>query len=183
MTLRTTLRILCAAPLALVLSCAASLDSAKGDTTAKPAPAPSTPAAHHASADDVRPYSETADAMADADAAIARAQANGTNALLVLGGNWCHDSRGLAWKFGEPELADLIADNYELVYIDVGHRDRNLKVAERFGVTRLRGTPTVLIVDGDGALLNADSVHDWSTAASRSMDETTAYFSRWRRDE
>jgi len=179
MALRIILRTLCIAPMALVLGCAASPYS--GEASAGTETATHTPAAHHDPANDPRPFSATANAMADADAAIARAQANGTNALLILGANWCHDSRGLAWKFGEPELADLIAKNYELVYIDVGHRDRNLEIAQRFGVVRLRGTPTVLIVDSEGALLNGDSVHDWTSAASRSMDDTTAYFSRWRR--
>ncbi len=124
-----------------------------------------------------RPFDETRDAMADVDAALARAEARGVRALLVLGGNWCHDSRGLAAKFGTPALAALIAGKYELVWVDVGRRDRNLDVAKRFGVGDLLGTPTVLIVSPAGALLNAGSVHDWRDAASRSQAEILAYFS------
>lgn len=123
-----------------------------------------------------RPFDEARDAMADVDAALARAEARGVRALFVLGGNWCHDSRGLAAKFETPALAALIAEKYELVWVDVGHRDRNLTVARRFGVGDLLGTPTVLIVSPGGDLLNADSVHDWRNAASRSEAETVAYF-------
>ena len=125
-----------------------------------------------------RPFDEARDAMADVDAALARAEARGVRALLVLGGNWCHDSRGLAANFERPELAALIAEKYELVWVDVGRRDRNLEVAKRFGVGDLLGTPTVLIVSPAGDLLNADSVHDWRDAASRSEAETLAYFAR-----
>ncbi|MEQ8936185.1 MAG: thioredoxin family protein [Amphiplicatus sp.] len=125
-----------------------------------------------------RPFDETRGAMADVDAALARAEVRGARTLLVLGGNWCHDSRALAAKFETPELAALIVEKYELVFVDVGHRDRNLDVAKRFGVGDLLGTPTVLIVSPAGELLNADSIHDWRDAASRSEAETVAYFSK-----
>src|SRR5262249_10173951 len=98
---------------------------------------------------------------------------------LVLGGNWCHDSRGLAAKFETPDLAALVAKNYELVWVDVGHRDKNMDVPKRFGVNDLLGTPTILILSADGELLNGDSVHDWRNAASRTLDETSAYFEKW----
>ncbi|NJM36304.1 MAG: thioredoxin family protein, partial [Rhodomicrobium sp.] len=106
-----------------------------------------------------------------------RARAAGVRALLVLGGNWCHDSRGLAAKFEDPALAPIIRERYELVWVDVGRRDRNLDIAKRFGVHELIGTPTVLVVSPGGALLNAESVHDWRTADSRSLEETITYFS------
>lgn len=129
--------------------------------------------------DDPRPFDASADAMMDVDIALTAARASGRNVLLALGGNWCHDSRGLAAKFGEPELAAVIAENYELVWVDVGYRDRNLDVAARFGVDALYGTPTVLILSPEGELLNADTVHDWRTADSIPYEETLAYFQRF----
>ena len=126
--------------------------------------------------DNPRPFDETRDATLDVDAALAQAQISGKRVLLVLGGNWCHDSRGLAAKFQDPTLAKLISENYELVWVDVGYRDRNLHVAQRFGVLQILGTPTVLILSPAGELLNADSVHDWRTADSKPFDETFDYF-------
>ncbi len=134
--------------------------------------------AHHDG--DVRPFNESRDAMADVDAALERARHGGRNALLILGGNWCHDSRGLAADFERPELSEVIAAGYELVFVDVGYRDRNLDVAARFGVMELYGTPTVLIVSPAGALLNRESVHDWRTAASKPYADTLDYFRRYR---
>ncbi len=137
---------------------------------------------HHAD-DNLRPFDETRNAMMDVDAALASAGIRGKRVVLVLGGNWCHDSRGLAGKFEEPELAAVIADYYELVWVDVGHRDRNLNVAMRFGVPQIFGTPTVLILSSEGALLNKESVHDWRTADSKPYDETLGYFMRFAQDE
>jgi hypothetical protein len=124
-------------------------------------------------------FDPEASAMAEVDAALARADARGANAIVVLGANWCHDSRGLAWRFTQPEVAPLIAQSYELVYVDVGFRDKNLDVARRFGVEEIRGTPTVLVLSPEGALLNADSVERWRTASLASLGEVTVYFGRW----
>ncbi|WP_428407767.1 thioredoxin family protein [Hyphococcus sp.] len=129
--------------------------------------------------DDPRPFDDARNAMADVNAALDRAQLNGKNVLLVLGGNWCHDSRGLAAKFEREELAGVIDDGYEVVWVDVGRRDRNLDVAQRFGVDDLYGTPTVLVLSPEGELLNRDSVHDWRTADSKPYDETLRYFERF----
>lgn len=135
------------------------------------------------SEDGLRPFDENANAMADVDAALAAAKARGTRVLVVLGGNWCHDSRGLAKKFQDPELAALIAENYELVWVDVGHRDKNMDVPARFGVHGLIGTPSILILSAEGALLNADSVHDWRNADSETFAKVYDYFAEWARDE
>ncbi|WP_375205260.1 thioredoxin family protein [Hyphococcus sp.] len=125
---------------------------------------------------DPRPFDDSRNAMADVNAALAAAKASGKNVLLVLGGNWCHDSRGLAAKFEQDDLAAVIAENYELVWVDVGYRDRNLEVPRRFGVPELYGTPTVLILSPYGDLLNRDSVHEWRTADSKPYEETLSYF-------
>lgn len=130
----------------------------------------------NAQASGPRPFDESADATQDVDAALSAAQSSGKLVLLVLGGNWCHDSRGLAAKFETEPFRSLIEANYQTVWVDVGHRDRNLDIARRFGVDRIVGTPTVIILSPDGALLNSDTVHDWRTADSRTLADAVAYF-------
>lgn len=126
--------------------------------------------------DEPRPFDEETDAMQAVDAALLAAKANGKRPLLIFGGNWCHDSRGLAKKFEVEPLRSLIASNYVPVWVDVGHRDKNLGVASRFGVEKLLGTPTVLILSPGGELLNAESVHDWRNADSKTLEEAIDYF-------
>ena len=131
-------------------------------------------ASHHDN--DPRPYDSDRNAMVDVDAALAAAKSSNKRVILSLGGNWCHDSRGLARNLETPPLSTLVQDRYELVYVDVGHRDKNLDVPARFGVQELYGTPTVLILDSDGTLLNRETVHEWRTADSIPFDETYEYF-------
>lgn len=126
-------------------------------------------------------FDASADAAADVDAALARAKDRNTKVLLVMGGDWCPDSRGLAWRLEQPEVAPLVADGYELVFVDVGFRDRNLDIAQRYGV-ELHGTPTVLVLSPEGELLNPESVESWRDASRRRTQEVASYLQRWAPD-
>jgi len=121
---------------------------------------------------EARAFSATADARADVDAALARAAASGKRVLLVLGANWCHDSRALAGWLETPRLAALVAAHYELVFVDVGQPQtgagRNLDIAQRFGLAEMAGTPALIVLTPDGAPVNRDTAASWRDAASRS---------------
>jgi thiol-disulfide isomerase/thioredoxin len=137
------------------------------------APAPKTaataPAHPEARVYDVRP-----DAGGDVDAALARAAANGKRVLLVMGANWCHDSRAMAGWLETPRFAALVAAHYEVVFVNVGMPQsgdgHNLDIARRFGLTEFPGTPAVLVLTADGQLVNAETAASWRNAASRSED-------------
>ena len=118
------------------------------------------------------------DAAADVDAALERAAATGKSVLLVMGGSWCHDSIALADLFASQRFQTMLAPRYELVFIDVGHRDRNLDIARRFGLAGIEGTPTVLILGPDGNPRNLDDAPRWRNAASRKPDAVYRHFSR-----
>jgi thiol-disulfide isomerase/thioredoxin len=120
-----------------------------------------------------QPYDAKADAAAQFDAAQSRARADGKKVLLVMGANWCHDSRALAGWLETPRFRQLVAEKYELVFVDVGSpqsgEGRNLDLASRYGI-EIKSTPTVLILSSEGALLNAKAASKWGNAASRSED-------------
>ncbi|MEO1015146.1 MAG: serine hydrolase [Pseudomonadota bacterium] len=128
---------------------------------------------------EARPFQKGRDAAFDVDSALREAAQSGKTVALVLGANWCHDSRGLAGRLRQPQFASLIDRGFHLVYVDVGQRDRNIDIARRFGIDELKGTPTVLFVSPEGALLNPDTVHDWRNAASRTRQETLDYFAQF----
>lgn len=123
---------------------------------------------------EARSYAVTADPMAQVDSALARAAARDTRVLLVLGANWCHDSRALAGWLETPRFAALVAARYELVYVNVGMPQtgdgHNLDVARRFGLEAMPGTPALLVIRPDGSPVNADNAASWRNAASRSED-------------
>jgi thioredoxin-like negative regulator of GroEL len=125
---------------------------------------------------EAKPFDEHRDATADADAAIARAKANKHKVILVFGANWCGDSRALAGWFESSRFKSMLDANYELVWVDVGQKDRNLDLARRFGLDGIKGTPTVLILDPKGQPINLDDAPSWKNARSRSEDEIYTAF-------
>jgi thiol-disulfide isomerase/thioredoxin len=126
-----------------------------------------------------QPFDQEADASALIDAALARAQFSEKRVIVVMGANWCHDSRGLAGWFAEPRFDAMLKPKYEIVYVDVGYKDRNIDIAKRFGVKAIKGTPTVLVLSADGALLNRRSAPKWRNAASRTEEDIFTYFAQF----
>jgi thiol-disulfide isomerase/thioredoxin len=114
-----------------------------------------------------RPYDETADAHAQVDAALAEAKRTGKIALLDFGGNWCPDCRILAGVLEEKPVADWMASRFVEVRVDIGRRNKNLDIPQRWGVT-IKGVPTVLMVTPDGKLLNPDDPYGLQDARSLS---------------
>lgn len=122
----------------------------------------------------VRSFVVTDHASADVDAALARARQSGKRVLLVMGADWCSDSRALAGWLATDRFTQLIEREYELVLVDIGmprKADRpNLEIARRFGITELPGSPNVLVITSDGVLVNPTTATTWRNAESRTGD-------------
>lgn len=140
-----------------------------------PASAASDDAAH-AKHNEPRPYDKAADARADVNEAKARAKISGKKTIVAMGANWCHDSRAFAAQFEKPRFQDLLNDHFELVYVDVGEKDRNIDIAKKFGVEDIVGTPTVFVLSSESDVLNLETAPTWRNAASRSESEIYDYF-------
>ncbi|WP_447756858.1 thioredoxin family protein [Sphingopyxis fribergensis] len=115
-----------------------------------------------------------ADPMPAIDAALARAKQSGKPVLLVMGTGGCHDSAWFANLIATDRFAPVRA-RYEIVYADIGMPHirglgRNPGVAKRFGF-KIKGTPTVVVLDADGRVLNRKAAPKWRNAASRSDDD------------
>ena len=130
-------------------------------------------------------YHATRDARADVAAALTRAKAANKRVILVMGANWCHDSKALAGWFETPRFKAMLAPLYEIVYIDVGkpqrREGRNIEIARGYGIKKIKGTPTVLILSPDGALLNKKDAPTWRNAASRSENDIFRSFAEFGR--
>ena len=125
---------------------------------------------------EVMPFYADKEARAAVDAAISKAAETNKDALIVMGANWCHDSRALATHFETPRFKSMIRSHYVLEYIDVAKKNKNQDIARDFGVDGTKGTPTIFIVDGAGKVRNLDTAPTWRNAASRHEDDIYAYF-------
>jgi len=126
---------------------------------------------------DAAPYDESVSEAEQAQAlerTIAQLEP-GQKVLAVFGANWCHDSRALAGWLTSPGFEPLLRDRFEVVFIDIGtpqtDKGRNLDLAARYGVSDIEGTPNLLVIDSEGALVNTpESAKGWRNAASRSEE-------------
>jgi len=129
-------------------------------------------------------YLPSENAMADVETAIDTARKSNKLALVVMGANWCHDSRGLASRLYQEPLQSLVEENYETVFVDVGFLDKGKDVISSLGPPVYYATPTVLIIDPvSRRLVNAKDRHRWANAFSISMEESVEYFQRMARTD
>jgi len=115
------------------------------------------------------PYNETADAKLEIRQALAKGATNQTSIIIVFGANWCGDCQTLHRAMTSGTSAPLLAHDFQVVKVDVGHFDKNLEVAKSYGVPLEKGIPAmailssrneVLYVTRDGELANAQKMGD-----------------------
>ncbi|CAD5371355.1 Thioredoxin family protein [Rubrivivax sp. A210] len=95
-------------------------------------------------------YDESADAKAQIAAALRAAGGSRQQVLVVFGANWCGDCRMLDTAFKSGASAALIAARFKVVKVDVGRFDRNVDVAETYGVPLKKGIPAVVLLNAEG---------------------------------
>ncbi len=101
-------------------------------------------------------YDAKTDAEADIRKAISKAQSDNKRVLLVFGANWCPWCQALHQLFEEnKEVHSFLADNYEVVLVDLGRRDRNMDVDARYGNPNKLGLPAVVVLDKDGIQIHS----------------------------
>ncbi|MCX6538440.1 MAG: hypothetical protein NT151_05830 [Acidobacteria bacterium] len=99
-------------------------------------------------------YNETADAKALIAAALKSAAEDDIRVLI----NWGANDDALCATFLQEQRSTAVSlkirDDYKLVYVDVGHFDKNLDLAKSFGVTLTAGAlPHFTVLDAKGAVL------------------------------
>lgn len=100
---------------------------------------------------DAKIYNENADARQDIANAIERAGQTGKNLLLMFGGNWCGWCHRLHQLLNENKaINQFLNANYILVMVDVGTRDKNLDLNEKYGNPYSLGFPVLVILDREG---------------------------------
>ncbi len=172
----------------LVPAVIAVLAMAGCDDGTAPVAAPATPsaAAPVTSASATAPevvlgdYDPAADAESDIDKALAAAKKSGRNVLIDFGADWCLDCRVLTELSRTPALNARLAEGFEVVSVDVGEFDRNLEVAEHYGLDLSRsGVPALVVVTPAGKVRVATNDGAFSEARSMSAGDVGKFLARW----
>ena len=125
------------------------------------------------------PYDEKADAEADVAAALKRAKKAHKLTLIDFGGNWCGDCRVFAGVIEQPDVKAWVDKHYEVVTVNVGRYDKNMQIPARYGVDKLKGVPSFLVVDGKGKLVNDGAFFALTDARHMSPQSIVDWLAQW----
>lgn len=118
--------------------------------------------------------------LADLDAALDAARNSNRLLLVVMGANWCHDSRALASRLFQEPLSTVADEHFETLFVDVGYLEKGKEVITSLGIPIYYATPTVLIIDPvSSKVLNEQNRHQWAEAATISMEDSVDYFQQF----
>jgi len=122
-------------------------------------------------------YSETANPNADIASALAQARREHKRVLLDFGGNWCGDCQLLDIYYHQSPNAELLARNFILVHVNIGHMDKNVEVAKKYNVPITKGVPALAVIDANGKLLYSEREKEFEHASPEAI---TAFLKRWK---
>lgn len=115
------------------------------------------------------PYDEAADARLQIRQALAQAAATHVPVLVVFGANWCADCKILDMAMNSGTSAQLVSRDFMVVKVNVGRFDRNVDVAESYGVPLKEGIPAIVVLSPSNAVLYATRTGELADA--REMGE------------
>jgi thioredoxin 1 len=125
-------------------------------------------------------YPPGADAHADLKHALLEATKQHKRVIVVFGANWCFDCHVLDMAFERPDLAVVLAQNYEVVHVDVGKYDKNQDIAEQYEVPLKRGIPGVAVLDASGKLIYSQKNGEFEKARSLGPEDLLAFLKKWK---
>jgi len=119
------------------------------------------------------PYNETADAKAEIKQALTEAAPTRTPIILVFGANWCGDCKMLSKAMTTGASAPLLAQDFKIVRVNVGHFDQNVDLAKKYGVPLTKGIPAVAIISSKNEVLYVTK--EGELANARKMGDQGVY--------
>jgi len=123
-------------------------------------------------------YPPIPDAAKDLKAGIAEAHRTHKRVLVDFGGDWCGDCQVLDIYFHQQPNADLLANNFVKVNINIGRIDANFDIAKRCGVD-LHGVPALAVLDGKGNVIFAQH-NEFSDMRYMEPNSVTDFLNKWK---
>jgi thiol:disulfide interchange protein len=125
-------------------------------------------------------YSDTASPKTDIAAALARAKREHKRVILDFGGDWCGDCQVLDIYFHQAPNAELLEKHFVLVHISIGHEDKNIDVAAKYGVPISKGVPALAVLAPDGKVLYAQATGEFEDMRHMESASVTEFLNKWK---
>jgi protein disulfide-isomerase len=119
------------------------------------------------------PYNEAADAKLEIKQALTQAATNQTPIIIVFGANWCGDCKMLDKAMKNGASAPLLSQAFKVVKVNIGRWDKNLDIAQTYGVPLKKGIPAVVIISAKNEVLYV--TREGELANARKMGDKGIY--------
>jgi thiol:disulfide interchange protein len=125
-------------------------------------------------------YSAEADPKADIAATLKQARHEHKRVILAFGGDWCGDCQVLEIYLHQSPNLELFDKNFLLVHIDIGHKDKNLDLAEDYGVPINEGVPALAVLDANGEVLYSQKTGEFGDMRYMQPASVTDFLNKWK---
>jgi thiol:disulfide interchange protein len=125
-------------------------------------------------------YPDPGKAKTDLADALQSAAANHRRIIVDFGGNWCTDCHVLDGYFHDAANKPLLEAGFLLVHVNIGRRDQNLDLAERYQIPLKKGVPALAVLDSDGKLLYSQRTGEFEAMRSMQSNTVTEFLTQWK---
>jgi len=126
-------------------------------------------------------YPANVDAHTEIREAEEKATRKHKRLLLVFGANWCFDCHVLDLAFQRPDLAPILAANYEVVHVDLGpEEEKNSDLVRQYEIPLNRGIPALAIAESDGRLVVSQKNGEFEDARGLTPKALAQFLNWWK---
>jgi thiol:disulfide interchange protein len=126
-------------------------------------------------------YPDPSSAASDIAAALKQAAASHQRVLIDFGADWCADCKVLDENFHKPENAALLS-RFVVVHVNVGFSgiDRNIELAQRYGIPLSKGVPALAVLEGDGRVVYSQKNGEFESMRRMDPRSVNDFLTRWK---
>ncbi len=124
-------------------------------------------------------YDEQVDPHKEVATAFQTAKREHKRVLLDFGGDWCGDCQVLDIFFHQAPNDALLAKNFVVAHVYIGHIDQNLDIPEKYGVGIKKGVPALAVVEASGKTVYAQN-GEFEDMRHMDSGAVTAFLERWK---
>lgn len=95
--------------------------------------------------------------------------------MIIFGADWCPPCRQLDEILDQSDVKNDLRPLYEIVKIDIGHWDKNMDTAKKYGNPIRQGIPGIVLLSQDGTIREIIESKDLSRLIEGGPDVLTLY--------
>jgi thioredoxin 1 len=126
-------------------------------------------------------YPPAEEARPEIAAALRAAAKDHKRVILVFGGNWCYDCHVLDAAFHSPRIAPLVNANFHVVHVNIGDGDKNLDIADEYGVPlhQYVRVPSLAVLDSNGKVIYSQKNGEFDDSSRLSPADIVGFLKKW----